>query len=280
VPDAPREPREPACRTRCGARPAVVGPARAHLGPRVPDPEQRGRLPGPRRRGAPQPRHRRPQRPSAPVPRPGPDDRQHRAEVGRHLASMVLAQGWPRDSHRNTSAEPAARSAASRSATPARFRSERRGKAAQTNGDGPNTSAPPGAAPLRVSSAARGVNGPARRAGDASGSSSSSRSQAASASGMARNAATSAASATVSTGNRRAYAFAPRRFAGAPLERASFSSIAFVTKSITDVLTFTQCNFSSRCSGFGIRVASCTHTTSSLFQGTFRVPLRQLQHRG
>jgi hypothetical protein len=60
---------------------------------------------------------------------------------------------------------------------------------------------------------------------------------------MARNAATGAASATVSTGNRRAYAFAPRRFAGAPLERASFSSIAFVTKSITDVLTFTQCNF-------------------------------------
>jgi hypothetical protein len=62
---------------------------------------------------------------------------------------------------------------------------------------------------------------------------------------------------------RRAYALAPPRFGALP-ERASFSSSAFTTKSITDVSAVTQCNFSSRCSGFGIRVASCTHTTASL----------------
>jgi hypothetical protein len=38
----------------------------------------------------------------------------------------------------------------------------------------------------------------------------------------------------------RAYAFVPRRLTGAPLERASLSSIAFITKSITDVSAVTQ----------------------------------------
>jgi hypothetical protein len=59
------------------------------------------------------------------------------------------------------------------------------------------------------------------------------------------------------------YAFTRRRFAEAPLERASVSSIAFVTNSITDVSVLTQCSFSARCSAFGIRVASSTHTTAS-----------------
>src|SRR5262245_37634717 len=43
--------------------------------------------------------------------------------------------------------------------------------------------------------------------------------------------------------------------------RASFSSIAFVTKSITDVSALTQCNFSFRCSDFGMRVANWIHAS-------------------
>jgi hypothetical protein len=39
--------------------------------------------------------------------------------------------------------------------------------------------------------------------------------------------------------------------------------MAVVTKSMTDVSVVTQCSFMSRCSDFGMRVASCTHTTSS-----------------
>jgi hypothetical protein len=63
-----------------------------------------------------------------------------------------------------------------------------------------------------------------------------------------------------------AQAFGVRGVAEGSRVRASFSSMAFVTKSVTDVPTVTQCGFSSRsrCSGFGMRVASCTDTTSSL----------------
>src|SRR5262249_49265684 len=49
---------------------------------------------------------------------------------------------------------------------------------------------------------------------------------------------------------------------GATGER-ELPSIAFVTNSITDVSVLTQCSFSARCSAFGIRVASSTHTTAS-----------------
>jgi hypothetical protein len=56
----------------------------------------------------------------------------------------------------------------------------------------------------------------------------------------------------------------PDASAGTPLERASFSSIAFVTKSITDVSAATQSNFSSRCSDFGMRVANCVQGSSAV----------------
>jgi hypothetical protein len=70
-------------------------------------------------------------------------------------------------------------------------------------------------------------------------------------------------------GEGRAYVLLARRFAGAPLERASFSSIAFVTNSITDVSAVTQCSFSARCSDFGIRVAS---GTTGSFPAMFHPP--------
>ena len=43
----------------------------------------------------------------------------------------------------------------------------------------------------------------------------------------------------------KSYAFVPRRFSGTPLEHASFSSIAFTTNSIMDVLAVMQCSFRS-----------------------------------
>jgi hypothetical protein len=58
----------------------------------------------------------------------------------------------------------------------------------------------------------------------------------------------------------RRYDFAGR--ASDELEVASFSSMAFVTKSMTDVSVRTQWSFRSRWSAFGIRVASCTQTSS------------------
>src|SRR5215468_1054904 len=60
------------------------------------------------------------------------------------------------------------------------------------------------------------------------------------------------------------YACFRRTVRGAPRARASFSSSAFQTKSIRGISSYTQCSLSSRCSAFGIRVASCTKTSSSL----------------
>jgi hypothetical protein len=59
------------------------------------------------------------------------------------------------------------------------------------------------------------------------------------------------------------YAFFPRALAGRPPGPASFSSVAFTTKSITEVSTVTQCSRTSRCSDFGILVDSCTYTTDA-----------------
>jgi hypothetical protein len=62
---------------------------------------------------------------------------------------------------------------------------------------------------------------------------------------------------------------------GAP----SFSSIALVTKSITDVSAVTQCNFSSRCSGFGMRVANWVHASVVSRAHGARLPRRTHERR-
>ena len=49
-----------------------------------------------------------------------------------------------------------------------------------------------------------------------------------------------------------------------PVALASFSSIDDTTNPITDASVSTQWSLSLRCSSFGIRVASWTHTSSSL----------------
>src|SRR5439155_6081765 len=48
-----------------------------------------------------------------------------------------------------------------------------------------------------------------------------------------------------------------------PCERPSFSSSARTTNSITEVSEVTQWSFRVRCRDFGVRVASCTHTSDS-----------------